>query len=381
MGGINVVGEAQQLQCSPYHGIFSGMMPSMAAALSATLACAFTLRPTLPRHDVAPRASIQLMAKLVTNKLAATTEGSSVLPAGPLCEFLASTASDLPLLSAASVSGPVDGVYECELSPITFFKLSITPLFTMRIDREAGRKVTVRVLQGRCRVGEKLSRTITIGALNTLEWAPATAGGWQLDTFTSLELAVKQAPMNAFALKAWEVAGNAIVKGACEQNARGLLANIEAGYLGHQATLDAVSTVAEVADDLAIHAASTLEAEMKAAAQPVVDLAAETADTTESAAEAAVGESVAEMVAEVTAMAKEAVVPAAEETMSSSMSSSMSSEVLAAPRESNVPAQAPDVESTATQPVPEDTKWRKRRLLFGDNVRRFILFGERLQQS
>lgn len=178
-----------------------------------------------------------MAGKLVTNELSAATDGSLTLPAGStsLPDYLASPDSDACLLSAEKViSGPVDGVYECELAPITFFKLRITPLFSMQIDRDAGsNEIAVRVLKGQCKVGDKLSRTITIDALNMVKWAPADDGAWQLDTSISLSLKVKQAPMNAFALKAWNAAGTAIVKGACKENGKNLLANIEKGYLAN----------------------------------------------------------------------------------------------------------------------------------------------------
>ena len=89
----------------------------------------------------------------------------------------------------------------------------------------------MRVLKGGCRVGDKLSRTITIDALNKVKWSrDSDDGDWQLDTHIALALKVKQAPMNPIALKAWNVAGTAIVKGACGANGKSLLANIEEGY-------------------------------------------------------------------------------------------------------------------------------------------------------
>ena len=194
--------------------------------------CAPSVRPD---RGLVRSGSVQMAGKLVTNELSATADASTTLPAGStsLSDYLASPASDTALLSAEKIlSGPVDGVYECEMAPITFFKLRITPLFSMQIDRGAGgdNELAVRVLKGGCRVGDKLSRTITIDALNKVKWSAADDGDWQLDTSISLALKVKQAPMNRIALKAWNVAGTAIVKGACAANGKSLLANIEDGY-------------------------------------------------------------------------------------------------------------------------------------------------------
>ena len=168
----------------------------MLAILSTTAAFFSSPQRRLCAHTDG-RAAVLL--KLVTNRLAASAGSSLRLPAGPLSEYLGSRHSDEALLSATSVSGPTDGVYECELSPIKFFTLAITPVFTMQIDREpaasAGGAVAVRVLKGQCRVGEKLSRTISIDALNEVRWAPEASGGWSVDTAISLELAIKQAPL------------------------------------------------------------------------------------------------------------------------------------------------------------------------------------------
>ena len=129
--------------------------------------CAPSVRPD---RGLVRSGSVQMAGKLVTNELSATADASTTLPAGStsLSDYLASPASDTALLSAEKIlSGPVDGVYECEMAPITFFKLRITPLFSMQIDRDAGsNEIAVRVLKGQCKVGDKLSRTITIDALS-----------------------------------------------------------------------------------------------------------------------------------------------------------------------------------------------------------------------
>ena len=188
-----------------------------------------------PRCDLARagRTSVSMMAKkLVKNSLSAKAEASTTLPKGPLSEYLTSTESDEQLLCSVQISGPdAEGTYECELSPITFFKLSITPLFAMQIDRaESGDSLAVRVLKGRCRVGDKESRTITINALNELSWKAADDDQWNLDASISLELDVLQAPMNGFALKAWQLAGTKIMKSACEKNAKKLFESVAEGY-------------------------------------------------------------------------------------------------------------------------------------------------------
>ena len=363
------------------------------AAVSAVLASAFTLPSSAPRYGAAaaPRASIHLAAKLVTNNLAASTEDSALLPAGPLGDFLESPVSDVPLLAAVSIEGPKDGVYECELPPITFFKLGITPLFTMEINREPC-KASVRVLRGRCRVGEKLSRTITIGALNTLQWSETSSGEWRIETSTSLELAVKQAPMNTFALKAWQVAGTAIVKGACEANARELLGKIRTAYLEYKAAARAEQAAAEMVEEVA--AAEDVETAVETAVATAVETAS-TAQVAEADATAAVvstfetaievDEGVVDAGMAVAALASEATIApndtAAEEEsvplkpLEVSMAPESEPEVPMVPAPEVTAVPAPEVTMV---PPPDDKRWRKRRLLFGENVRRFIIFGERL---
>jgi len=158
------------------------------------------------------------------------------LPPGPLASYLMdSEASDASLLSAKRVNPSGDGAYECELAPIAFLALSVTPVMVLRIDRNVEDAVTVRTLEGRVRIGDKVQRSTDIGGLNTIRWTSCADGepGWDLecDIDLTLSLAVPGLDnMPRLAKRAWLAAAKAIIRAAAGSGARKLLRSVEASY-------------------------------------------------------------------------------------------------------------------------------------------------------
>lgn len=163
------------------------------------------------------------------------------LPPGPLATYLMdSDASDATLLSAVMVRDSLtEGAYECELAPIQFLSLVITPLMHMHIDRASGNnEVHVKTIQGNVRIGNKLQRATDIGGLNTIRWAHRADDGWDLECKIALELSLEVPGFEAMpkmARRAWIASSRSVLGVAAGSAARRLVRNVAASYAGYGA--------------------------------------------------------------------------------------------------------------------------------------------------
>ena len=139
--------------------------------------------------------------------------------------FLRSPRSDVTLLHPASATPMEGGGFACELEPLSFFSLTVQPLLEMVVERSDARSLTVRIIRGRVRVGERISESVRIEGENVLRWGEES-GAWQLESDISLQLSLRSPELPSLARRVWISSGNAIVSSAAGRSGRKLLREI-----------------------------------------------------------------------------------------------------------------------------------------------------------
>lgn len=194
-------------------------------------------RPTTRARTLPPLA----LASSPRTKVEGRGHARCKLPPGPLATYLMdSGASDATLLSAALVrDSSTKGAYECELAPIQFLSLQITPLMHMHIDRASdNNEVHVRIIQGNVRIGSKVQRATSIGGINTIRWVHRADDGWDLECKIDLELSLEVPgfeAMPSLARRAWIASSRSVMGVAAGSAARKLVRNVELSYAGYGA--------------------------------------------------------------------------------------------------------------------------------------------------
>lgn len=221
------------------------------AALAALLLCTnglqgVTLRPALLRPAATSqpaRAScggVGPFARLAAHptRLEGRGQAQCTLPPGPLASYLMDReASDHTLLSAVKVeeSSEGSGAYNCELAPIKFLTLTVTPLMIMSVERDAteANEVVVRTLKGNVRIGDQVHKAADIGGLNTIRWRSRADDSWDLECKIELELSLDVPglqQMPRLARRAWISSSRTVLHVAARSAARQLVQGLRQSY-------------------------------------------------------------------------------------------------------------------------------------------------------
>ena len=151
------------------------------------------------RHSTAQRAAVTMRDNALLIGGASKTravghpQGQSQLP-----EFLLSRASDASLLGAGSdvsYQEVAAGLYECEMPAIKMLGFTVSPVLTVRLERDST-MVRIRVVSAHIYLlkpgsaDAQLLQGAAIESANTLSWT-SDEGGWLLTTDLTLRVAVE----------------------------------------------------------------------------------------------------------------------------------------------------------------------------------------------
>jgi hypothetical protein len=199
-----------------------------------------------------PRALISLFPDNTPLVFRGEHSASILVPdAGPpsLPDYLRSNSSDMTLLGSAKAARDLgDGVWECEMEPISWFGTTLVPVFDEQIVRSEGR-LQVQVLDSRivvpdAGVGRQVGHRAQVGLMrqlmeraslaanNQLMWSPAAGGGWSLRSqiTVTLTLRTQRLPVPLpMPRKLFERIGNQIISQRARSDVEQNLHNVRAG--------------------------------------------------------------------------------------------------------------------------------------------------------